>query len=516
MRPTSHSPSRRPGYTLVEAILALGILSLIAGGAVLFPGAFQPGQTLDAVTRGLLYSDLRAVQQRSQTRERGFKDWGIAFRETDYVLFPGTNFSDGARPTTYDEVRTLPSGVRFSGLAQVTYQNGIAQTSGTLTVTHAPSGRTRTIPFTAGNLDIGAPIAGPPGTASSAASGAAPDGTPDNPYLVLNCDQLRAIGNDMTAHYRLTADINCDVYPYSADVPSLFGFPPLRDAFPYYPPPYEWYFRGSLDGGGHSIFGLYSKTFNINNSKGVGLFYGLSGSTVQNLHIVNARITGSAKEGGGILAGTGTNATIRNVTVSGVLTVDHVPGLMAPARPFGCLIGVTSNGVVEDVESDCTIVTTYSSVLDAPFGGFIGSSDGTAIRRAGARGDVAVNAECAGGIVGENIGGAIEDSYATGNVRGAACVGGLAGFNSGQIHRSYAAGTVTTSSPGAAAGGLVGTQSPDAVVSASYYDSQTTGLTGAPGTPRTTAQMMQQATFPTWDFSSIWEIAEGVGYPTLR
>jgi hypothetical protein len=36
------------------------------------------------------------------------------------------------------------------------------------------------------------------------------------------------------------------------------------------------------------------------------------------------------------------------------------------------------------------------------------------------------------------------------------------------------------------------------------------------GIPKTTAEMMQQATFEGWDFDNIWTIDEGRSYPSLR
>ena len=34
--------------------------------------------------------------------------------------------------------------------------------------------------------------------------------------------------------------------------------------------------------------------------------------------------------------------------------------------------------------------------------------------------------------------------------------------------------------------------------------------------PQTIAELKQEATFTDWDFNNVWEINEGVSYPTLR
>ena len=65
-------------------------------------------------------------------------------------------------------------------------------------------------------------------------------------------------------------------------------------------------------------------------------------------------------------------------------------------------------------------------------------------------------------------------------------------------------------------GGLIGAFTGEEV-SKSYYDINTSGRSDTiQGTPKTTAEMMQQATFVNWDFNTIWAIDEGISYPHLR
>jgi hypothetical protein len=64
-------------------------------------------------------------------------------------------------------------------------------------------------------------------------------------------------------------------------------------------------------------------------------------------------------------------------------------------------------------------------------------------------------------------------------------------------------------------GGLIG--SLKGSVDNSYYDKETSGLSvSAGGTPKTTEEMMQQATFENWDFTNVWAIDEGSSYPYLQ
>jgi hypothetical protein len=54
-------------------------------------------------------------------------------------------------------------------------------------------------------------------------------------------------------------------------------------------------------------------------------------------------------------------------------------------------------------------------------------------------------------------------------------------------------------------------------VTDSYYDRQTTTRWDkGNGDPLLTADMKKQSTFANWDFTDIWSIDEGNGYPALR
>ena len=90
-----------------------------------------------------------------------------------------------------------------------------------------------------------------------------------------------------------------------------------------------------------------------------------------------------------------------------------------------------------------------------------------------------------GGFIGENQA-SVTNAYSSGLVTGTSNVGGFAGINTGGIIDCF-------------------------------WDNETSGIPiGTLGTPRTTAQMMQQATFdPPWNFATIWGIEEYNSYPYL-
>ena len=107
----------------------------------------------------------------------------------------------------------------------------------------------------------------------------------------------------------------------------------------------------------------------------------------------------------------------------------------------------------------------------------------------------------------------IAGCYAKGTVEGTQHIGGLAGANgNGTITHAYAAGAVTG---GSNVGGLVGSN--DMTITASYYDSVTTGQSDTgKGEPETTEDMQLRSTYVNWNFLNIWGVAENEDYPVLR
>lgn len=125
-------------------------------------------------------------------------------------------------------------------------------------------------------------------------------------------------------------------------------------------------------------------------------------------------------------------------------------------------------------------------------------------------------AEFAGGLVGR-LEGTIANSYAVGHISSASGLAGGAvgavGWN-GRLLRSYAAATVA----GGAGGGLVGQNDfiAERASEASFWDMQASGCeASACGEGKSTADMRLRTTFTGWDFSTVWGIDEGVGYPFL-
>lgn len=232
-------------------------------------------------------------------------------------------------------------------------------------------------------------------------------------------------------------------------------------------------FQGTFDGCGYTISGLH---INRPTEQGVGLF-GTIGSeaTVKNLTMADVDITGFDNVGG--LSG-GCSGRVENC---------HSSGTVKGSFTVGGLIGNNASkiSVIEKCSSSCNVTLVFDETECYYGGGLIGNSIGTVLN-CYASGDVA------------------KTQYSVHNV------GGLVGYlgADGTIDNCYSVGSVVSSLTG---GGLVGAS--DGAVTASYYDSETSGYSDTgKGTPKTTAEMKSQTTFVGWNFTTVWQIADSYPY----
>ncbi|MFD0676047.1 MULTISPECIES: cadherin-like beta sandwich domain-containing protein [unclassified Paenibacillus] len=157
-------------------------------------------------------------------------------------------------------------------------------------------------------------------------------------------------------------------------------------------------------------------------------------------------------------------------------------------------------------------------------GGFVGYTGGNGTTdKSYVTGKVTGN-NYVGGFSGASQRSPVSNSYANVEVTGNQNVGGLTGNldNSGgtfgKITNSYSVGKVTgITNFGGLIGAVLGGPNPNYKVTSSYWDTQTSNQPGSVyGTPITTANMKQKATFVDWDFVNVWEIDEGKDYPRLK
>lgn len=126
-------------------------------------------------------------------------------------------------------------------------------------------------------------------------------GTEDDPYLISTASDLRAVGADLTGHYKQMNDIDLKHEEFTMiaanDNPG---------------------FQGTYDGCGHKIKNL--KVCPTSPYGGIGLFARCNNATIIGLEIVNPEIengsTGSGPSVGGVI-GTAKDTIIENCSVTG-------------------------------------------------------------------------------------------------------------------------------------------------------------------------------------------------------
>jgi len=231
-------------------------------------------------------------------------------------------------------------------------------------------------------------------------------------------------------------------------------------------------FTGNLDGQGYEIRELF---VGRPDEDGVGLFGSAGEGVIENLGMVNTKVTGRSYVGG--LVG-GSRAAVSNSYSMGSVTGDQqVGGLLGGIFWDGTVSSSHSAGSVtgEDQHTGGLVGGSWGSVSDSYskasvtgghiwVGGLSGGNWGTVINSY-STGSVSGDNHV-GGLSGGNWGTVI-NSYSSGGVNGAGPVGGLIGFNHlGTVSNSYCTGSVTGNW---GVGGLVG-ENHDGTVSNSYYN----------------------------------------------
>ncbi len=232
-----------------------------------------------------------------------------------------------------------------------------------------------------------------------------------------------------------------------------------------------------------------------------GAFQG-NGQTIANLHI-NA--TGVGAVG---LFGAAVNGTIEGVHLTGVDITASYTSSGQTAYDAGSLVGVMRGVTVRASSAVGTITATASGNAVSSVGGLAGRSISGASGQSGSRIEASyaavdvtlsststanptLNPDTAGGLVGTFSSNSARPSfvtaaYALGDVaanRSGSLVGGLIGEGAGTVTASYATGTVTGST--AATRGLIGDIGSNTTVTASYWDSITSGVADDADDPAT-------------------------------
>jgi prepilin-type N-terminal cleavage/methylation domain-containing protein len=469
------SVRRRKGFTLIELIIVIALIGIMA--AVLFV-AINPAKRLEDAKNAKRKANIRALEEATQLYVR------------DMLTGPAASIPLGignAKPICRSG-NSDPSCLNIDSLRSNGNIGAIpvdsAETNGVLSGYRIYKSPEPAIYACNDYLPLGDVQRCLPCSNAPLSSFAGGDGTGGNPYQICSCTQLQAITSGLSDSYLLTGDIDCtDSATWNAGA----GFEPIGNGS---------YFSGTFDGGGHTISNV---TINRPTSDEIGLFTRIAG-TVANVAITNANIAGRYYVGG----------LASNISVANVHDVS-LQGAVSGIYPVGGITGTLDQATLSDCSANVSV--SANSVAGAIIG--FSNQPASAVMRCAAHGSLS-GSHYVGGLAGRIIDGTISDSYsdATVTCNGIEECGGAngRGESPATFVRTYTIGAV---SGGVNSGCFSGGYS--ATFTDSYYDSTVCTLpSNGFGTAKTTAQMRQQATYSGWDFSTVWQIDEGVGYPTLR
>ena len=224
-------------------------------------------------------------------------------------------------------------------------------------------------------------------------------------------------------------------------------------------------YRGTFNGAGHTISGLYINSSSANDQ---GLFGYVYGGTVKDLS-VSGSVSGDANVGG--IAGQN-NGNVINCAFSGSVSGSYVGGVVGDndgGRVENCynigevsgnsyvggVVGYSSGGISASASVTNCYNTGTVTGTDDYVGGVVGGNDSGTVKNCYNTGSVKGSGDRVGGVVGYNDEGRVENCYNTGAVNSSGnYVGGVVGENpSGRVENSYNTGAV---SGGEYVGGVVG------------------------------------------------------------
>lgn len=123
--------ARPEGFTLIEMILVIGIITALLMSAVPFYLSMSNSSQLDAAT-SILAQDLYIAQTNSRS-QKDDSPWGVNVADQTITLFSGNNYA--SRNTALDITYTLPSSV-VATTGQVVYSKlyGLPQNTASFTL----------------------------------------------------------------------------------------------------------------------------------------------------------------------------------------------------------------------------------------------------------------------------------------------------------------------------------------------------------------------------------------------
>ncbi len=385
------------------------------------------------------------------------------------------------------------------------------------------------------------------------------DGTSENPYQIcsdVQLDSLSKNSSDWNKHFELRSNLDLRNY-------SHLNFKPIGNT--------NHPFTGRFSGNGFAIYnlnyiqpaesnvGLFGRisgaahiqhltliNFNIQGSSAVGALIGLSdlyvnsspgGNHINNCYSIGGKIQGIHRIGG--LIGHANGIGLFSVGVEMLVQSLRLTNISSPEKNYS----ESTGGLAGEIGDSSVILNGFSFSLVSGFknvGGLVGaisafkisedaltfspvsSVSESRIWNSFSNSDV-TGIENVGGFIGFMSRGFVSQTYATGSVfilpslnssinsGHSTYVGYLDNFSF--ITESYASGRLSGAFSQETSGGMSGISIAPSQVLLSYFSDPVKGLSGFQVTEE---QLKQSSTFSGWDFTRIWKINEGEGFPQLR
>lgn len=119
------------GFTLIEALLSIAILTILTGLTLTIGRTTLLRNDLSSAT-DLLVSSIRRSQSLAQSNATDSR-WGVHLEQSKIVLFRGNSYA--TRDATYDEISKIAGGVGVGGSAEVVFSQVVGLPVSTATFT---------------------------------------------------------------------------------------------------------------------------------------------------------------------------------------------------------------------------------------------------------------------------------------------------------------------------------------------------------------------------------------------
>ncbi len=121
------------GFTLIEMVLSVAMLTLILGMTLPMLRTFTVRNDLDVAVNSVV-QNMRRAQTLAYVGD-GDTPWGLHVSVGSILIYKGASYA--TRDQLYDEVTTIPTSITVEGFNEVTFSKstGMPQSTGTLTLT---------------------------------------------------------------------------------------------------------------------------------------------------------------------------------------------------------------------------------------------------------------------------------------------------------------------------------------------------------------------------------------------